>query len=275
MKRPRRLEQMEQALRTANRKSDHHFIQDFLLIPYVPRAPWNPAWTNPRTGDAYSLCLCQPRKTMTSPELDACFALVQATSQSDYEGSSRGWNPSAKREEMWDPDLRYILVKDSHFAVQGFTSLMPTIEEGQPVIYCYEIHLKPGLRGTGLAKLLIELLETVAYNIDVVDKVMLTVFTCNKRALEFYLKCGFVRDGISPQPRMLRGGKVKMPDYEILSKRIEHRLLPAAKSTCSNDVTGETAPSQETEVEKGDGESTVASPRPAKIAKLDRGEIGL
>lgn len=32
MKRRRRLEQMEQALQAANRKTDHHFIQDFLLM---------------------------------------------------------------------------------------------------------------------------------------------------------------------------------------------------------------------------------------------------
>lgn len=32
MKRRRRLEQMEQALQTASRKTDHDFIQDFLLM---------------------------------------------------------------------------------------------------------------------------------------------------------------------------------------------------------------------------------------------------
>lgn len=32
MKRRRRLERMEQALQTANRKTDHEFIQDFLLM---------------------------------------------------------------------------------------------------------------------------------------------------------------------------------------------------------------------------------------------------
>lgn len=32
MKRRRRLEQMEQALQTTNRKTDHEFIQDFLVM---------------------------------------------------------------------------------------------------------------------------------------------------------------------------------------------------------------------------------------------------
>lgn len=57
------------------------------------------------------------------------------------------WQPDKKVKEMHSGDLRYILVKDAAGTIQGFTSLMPTFEEGQPVVYCYEIHLKPELRG--------------------------------------------------------------------------------------------------------------------------------
>ena len=49
---------------------------------------------------------------------------------------------------MRSPELRYILVREKDTqAIRGFTSLMPTYEEGEPVIYCYEIHLQPELRG--------------------------------------------------------------------------------------------------------------------------------
>lgn len=211
---------------------------------------------------------------MTSAELDACFSLVRATSQRDYEASSRGWDPPAKREEMRHPDLRYILVKDAHSVVQGFTSLMPTIEEGQPVVYCYEIHLEPELRGTGLAKLLMDMLETVAYNIDVVDKVMLTVFTCNKRAVEFYQKCGFVRDEISPQPRTLRGGKVKVPDYEIMSKRVGHckDLTASAGNARTTGESDGAIPSSSDERGHGIEGSTLEPSRPSKIARLNPGD---
>lgn len=64
-----------------------------------------------------------------------------------------GWKPAQKRAEMRSPELRYILVRrrnrDGEGAgeIRGFTSLMPTYEEGQPVVYCYEIHLKPDLQG--------------------------------------------------------------------------------------------------------------------------------
>jgi hypothetical protein len=48
---------------------------------------------------------------------------------------------------MKSEDLRYILLKDKAGDVVAFTSLMPCFEEGEPVVYCYEIHLKPEVRG--------------------------------------------------------------------------------------------------------------------------------
>lgn len=122
---------------------------------------------------------------------------------------------------MRERDLRYIFVKDPAGRLCAYVSFMPTIEENEPVVYCYEIHLKPDLRGTGLAKLLMGFVDTVASNIDVIAKVMLTVFTCNSRAMAFYQRQGFQEDVISPKPRTLRNGIVKKPDYAIISKRIE------------------------------------------------------
>lgn len=91
--------------------------------------------------------------------LEACYALVERTSRADYEASSSGWKPAKKRAEMRSPELRYVLVHndgdgddDDTAAADGgslvaFTSLMPTYEEGQPVVYCYEVHLQEDLRG--------------------------------------------------------------------------------------------------------------------------------
>ena len=59
---------------------------------------------------------------------------------------------------------------------------------------------------------------TVATNLPPVTKVMLTCFLANRRALDFYTRLGFEKDGISPEPRRLRGGKIFTPDYVILSK---------------------------------------------------------
>jgi hypothetical protein len=62
--------------------------------------------------------------------------------------------------------------------------------------------------------------DTVAANLPPVTKVMLTCFESNKRALAFYTRQGFQTDDISPVPRKLRGGKMFVPDYVIMSKPI-------------------------------------------------------
>ncbi|CAK7265671.1 N alpha-acetyl-transferase [Sporothrix epigloea] len=105
--------------------------------------------------------------------------------------------------------------------IPAFTSLMPVYEEGEPVVYCYEIHLSPSLRGSGLGRLLLGFQSIIAHNLGPpVSKVMLTCFLSNSRALQFYKSQGFVTDELAPATRRLRGGKVFQPDYTILSKPV-------------------------------------------------------
>ncbi|KAI1375477.1 acyl-CoA N-acyltransferase [Hypoxylon crocopeplum] len=200
----------------ANRKDDDVFIREHLCPRYISTPTWA-EWTNPKTQDKFSLSLNRSGN-MSGEDLDACFRLVEETSRADYESSARGWKPSKKLAEMRSPEMRYITVKDITGSVRGFTSLMPTYEEGEPVLYCYEIHLKPELQGTGLGKMLMGLLESVAAHTPPIKKVMLTCFLNNQRALTFYHKSGFKKDEISPVPRKLRFGKEVVPDYAILSK---------------------------------------------------------
>lgn len=204
-------------------------------------------WVHPRDqGKKYTLGLVGAGD-LESQDLDACFNLIDQTSGEDYRKSSVGWHPAAKKKEMRSPDLRYILVKDSDGAISGFTSMMPTFENGEPVVYCYEIHLKPELQGlvnvnrngtlalsdtriradhcldvlarTGLGKRLMGYLVEAAESMPSVQKVMLTCFVCNDKARMFYEKLGFGVDEFSPRERKLRGGKTVIPDHIIMSRR--------------------------------------------------------
>ncbi|KAI8688844.1 N-alpha-acetyltransferase 40 [Fusarium keratoplasticum] len=197
----------------ANKKSDEDFVQEYVK----PSSDGWPQWTHPQNDTVYALSLSRPT-AMRDDELEACFDLVDETSGEDYRNSSLGWHPAMKRREMRSPDLRYILVKDGDGKINGFTSLMPTFENHEPVVYCYEIHLKPELQGTGLGRRLMGYLMDVADNIASVDKVMLTCFVSNASGLKFYEKLGFDKDDYSPRERKLRGGKVVIPDYVILSR---------------------------------------------------------
>lgn len=160
--------------------------------------------------------------------------------------SSFGWRPSAKRVEMRSEGLRYFLLVDADDsdALCGFMSVMPTWEEGLPVLYCYELHLEPELRGSvtcfvvsllmfsasdccgvcgcrlGLGKYLMSLAVEMARRIDGVNRLMLTCFVSNEHGMEFYRRIGFALDESSPGPRELRD-KVIMPDYVILSLEVQ------------------------------------------------------
>lgn len=168
----------------------------------------------------------QTADTILEPDFEACFALIEQTSANDYTSSSMGWSPIKKRKEMRLPDMRYILLRHKgpptspdgkRMPVLGFASFMTTYEDGKEVLYCYEIHLDPSLQGQGLGGQLMGSLEEIGRRIGL-EKVMLTVFKANGSAVRFYEKLGYDVDEFSPQPRTLRNGAVKEPDYLILSK---------------------------------------------------------
>ncbi|EHK25303.1 uncharacterized protein TRIVIDRAFT_144179 [Trichoderma virens Gv29-8] len=210
----------------ANEKTDEEFIRDYIK----PSQEWT-TWTHPLTEKSYSLDFLSSHD-LTKDDFRTCFGIIETTSGADYKNSSVGWHPGMKKKEMKSPDLRYILVKDDGGAVKGFTSLMPTFENHEPVLYCYEVHLLPELQGqvpsllsiqlSGLGKHLMNQLITIAENIPSTKKVMLTCFTSNLNGLKFYEKLGFTKDDFSPRDRTLRGGKVVRPDYVILSRGTAH-----------------------------------------------------
>lgn len=123
----------------------HNLIASAAEVPLIlNREHWK-TWTHPMTKDEYEVSL-QTAKALSESDFEACFRLIEFTSSSDYKNSKDGWKPRSKRKEMKLLDLKYLLVKRDN-KVEGFVSLMPTYEDGYPVIYCYEIHLSPALQG--------------------------------------------------------------------------------------------------------------------------------
>lgn len=183
---------------------------------------------------------------MSKERMDACLNLVKSTSAADYKASSMGWDEQAKRAEMTDPAMWYILVHRLHFEVPeecimkpddspgriralpdpcgpesfgGFLSFMYTKDdppnETRDVVYVYELHLEEDLRGESLGEYLMDFVRKICMR-TFTRKIMLTVFTRNVRARKFYERLGFVRDASSPPDRKVRG-RVIEPEYLILS----------------------------------------------------------
>ncbi|GAB0136722.1 hypothetical protein EsDP_00005015 [Epichloe bromicola] len=205
-----RRKQETSAIEEANAKSDAEFA-----AAYLPSLPLD--WTHPTSERVYNVQL-RGAVALEEAHVTTCFDLIDETSGEDYRGSSLGWHPVAKKKEMRSPELRYILVLHDD-QVCGFASMMPTFENGEAVVYCYEIHLKTELKGSGLGRQLMQLLVEAGERIESVDKVMLTCFVSNTHARWFYERLGFGVDACSPRERKLRGGKVVVPDYVIMSRR--------------------------------------------------------
>lgn len=181
----------------------------------------------PTPHQTYTITL-ETASSISPQDLEQCFELIALTSASAYKTSGLGWTPHKKRQEMRLPDLRYLIVKstttttntDTDRDVEGFCSFMLTYEDGHEVVYCYEVHLAPRMRGMGIGKELMGLLEGVGREVGV-EKAMLTVFVENVGARRFYEGLGYGVDEYSPQVRRLRGGVVKRPTYVILSKKLQ------------------------------------------------------
>lgn len=179
-------------------------------------------------------------------DLDACFDLVELTSSEAYKQSSVGWSRVRKKKEMKLSDMRYILVRkdlagngaehEEGTGVEGFLSFMVTYEDGLEVIYCYEIHLSPAIRGKGIGAQLMRLYEEAGRKAEL-KKAMLTVFRQNNISMPFYKKLGYEVDVFSPKPKRLRNGVVKEADYLILSKSLQE---DAARRETKSEASRET-----------------------------------
>lgn len=125
------------------------------------------------------------------------YTLVRKNMKGMYEGSGMGWNRVDKLEEMEDPDLEYHVARNPNGELLGFISFMHTVEEGQKVVYLYELQVVKGSQGKGLGKGLMEVV--LAESESCQRNIMLTVFLMNQRAVTFYKKYGFQRIGRGPQ----------------------------------------------------------------------------
>ncbi|KIK71071.1 hypothetical protein GYMLUDRAFT_313298 [Collybiopsis luxurians FD-317 M1] len=141
-------------------------------------------------------------------------------------GSSMGWDPPDKKEELFHSLSRYILLSptDNQDQIVGFCSFRFEFEDGEDLLYCYELQISRSHQRRGLGQYLMNLLEGLGKQSHM-DKIMLTVLDKNKAALDFYQAAGFQLDPCSPtyheDSNELDGDgdeNDENVDYQILSK---------------------------------------------------------
>ena len=198
----------------------------------------------------YLICF-DNSETIDDEDFERCFSLIESTSAATYKASSTGWSATKKRKEMKLLDMKYLLLKSlsqqCHSvrttgsrigSTKGFLSFMVTIEDEHEVLYVYELHLCEELRGKGAGKWMMRQVEKIGRRAGL-EKTILTVFRSNEAAIRFYRTLGYEKDKCSPEPRKLRGGKVKEADYLILSKNLGDEVDESSESRPSREAVDE------------------------------------
>ncbi|EDV23996.1 uncharacterized protein TRIADDRAFT_26664 [Trichoplax adhaerens] len=118
---------------------------------------------------------CKKVPVIDSHDLEWAFNLTKQNMQSMYITSEWGWDDKEKKEEMFDKKGWYLIARNDQNIPIGMVSFRFDIEEGDAVVYCYEIQLSQSIRGKGLGKYLMNILKLLGTR-SKMDKVMLTVF---------------------------------------------------------------------------------------------------
>jgi len=156
---------------------------------------------------------------------NACMALFNKNMGDYYKSSSWGLNLKEKEKELLHHDARFLIVTQnknetndqskeellafSHFRFEVNDDETPNIE----VLYVYEIQIHSNARRRGMGRRLMSIMELVAIQTKM-KKVMLTVFSSNQSAMQFYThKMKYLIDDCSPSKYLDNN-----VDYEILSK---------------------------------------------------------
>ncbi|KAJ7631012.1 acyl-CoA N-acyltransferase [Roridomyces roridus] len=166
-------------------------------------------WLLPASSHTFEVLLAED---LDSAARDSVWSMFETNMRAMYTPSSFGWDPPHKKSELFDPLSRFILVYDGQRSLAAFTSFRFEFEDDENMLYCYDIQVSKSSQRHGLGRTLMNCLEKIAVDFTM-DKLMLTVFKGNSRALKFYSKIGFELDPDSPDDD-------DEEDYKLLSKQV-------------------------------------------------------
>lgn len=120
-------------------------------------------------------------------EKDAMWDLFEKNMYELYSGSSFGWEPMKRKEEIFHGLSRFLLVQESEqkTKVVAFCMFRFENEEGENVVYCYDIQISSQYHREGMGRKLIDNLCIIGQAFGMV-KIVLTVLKANANAMAFY-----------------------------------------------------------------------------------------
>ncbi|XP_029158525.1 N-alpha-acetyltransferase 40-like [Nylanderia fulva] len=161
------------------------------------------------TKDCTIKLSCVRAKDAQPECLSWVFDIMERNMKDMYKQSSWGWDAAEKQTELTEETAWY-LIASCNDKFLGFSHFRFDIDNGDVVLYCYELQLEPVIRRKGLGRFMMSALESMA-NQNRMLKIVLTVFKRNLSAIQFFYTLGFKLDNSSPTSAYL--------DYIILSKQ--------------------------------------------------------
>lgn len=115
-----------------------------------------------------------------------------------YAACEWGWDLEEKRKEMSNKASRFIVAYSDLDKPVAFTHFRFDMDHNVSVVYCYELQVDPVAQKQGLAKHIMQILESLCHQQNMC-KVILTVFKNNENACNFFASQGYKLDASSPQ----------------------------------------------------------------------------
>lgn len=133
-----------------------------------------------------------------------------------YEKSFMDWNEDAKRNEIQEGLQRFLIASHESLGERlAFLSYRWDVEEGEAIMYVYEVYVEDVARKKSVAFALMRYAEELCRKVHV-HRIILTVFSENRPAMALYRnKLSYIVDPDSPSRHGYTG-----VGYEILSKQV-------------------------------------------------------
>lgn len=144
-------------------------------------------------------------QTIDGSTLSALLALTKTNMQEIYNSAGVeewAWRDEGKRNQLASSKMRFLIARGAEQHISAFMAFKFLLENGIPVIYVYELQVRPEHAGKGLGSHLVDAaMHVCKTKAPGIKRLVLTCFRHNTGALSFYKKLGFKEEPHSPSDK--------------------------------------------------------------------------
>ncbi|XP_068155930.1 N-alpha-acetyltransferase 40 [Drosophila tropicalis] len=166
------------------------------------------SFTSP-CGEKFKL-ICSAKNDLDAKTIKWACKLAEQNVSPFYKLTKIGWQPKIKQAEHNKAWARYLVAQNEKNENVAYAMFRFDLDNGDCVLYCYEMQVASNYQRKGLGRFIMKLLEDCARHWHL-EKIILTVLNNNENSKLFYKALDYQKDETSPDV-------LEEADYEILSK---------------------------------------------------------